>query len=150
MYGAEFTYNVTLSYLTVSLFLSSVKGQCSQSGITITLPTGSSGNVSSPNFPSNYPNSMTCRWIITVPQGHLVRLSFNDFQLTSCFVSCSSCDHLEVRDGTDDSSAQLARYCGTELPYDVQSSGQSLWIEFVSTSTNNEKGFLATYTTVGM
>lgn len=129
--------------------LSSVEGQCSSSGTTLT---GSSGSFSSPNYPSNYPNGETCRWIITVPTGHLVRLSFQSFQLESCaFPSpICSCDHLEVRDGTTGSSKRLGRYCGNEYPAAVQSSGRSMWIEFDSDLFSNEQGFSATYTAVGM
>ncbi|KAL9985291.1 hypothetical protein ACROYT_G007676 [Oculina patagonica] len=135
-------------YLAFALtFLSSVEGQCSSSGTTLT---GSSGSFSSPNYPSNYPNSETCRWIITVPQGHLVRLSFESFQLESCALPSPvcSCDHVEVRDGTVASSERLGIYCGNEYPAAVQSSGRSMWIEFDSDLFSNEKGFNATYTAV--
>ncbi|XP_078377630.1 procollagen C-endopeptidase enhancer 2-like [Oculina patagonica] len=54
-------------------FLSSVEAQCSESGIALA---GSSGSFRSQDYPSNYPNDLTCTWIITVPQGHVVRLSF--------------------------------------------------------------------------
>lgn len=129
--------------------LSLVNGQCSQSGITVT---GSSGSFSSPNYPSSYPNSVTCRWIIKVPEGYLVRLSLQSFQLETCALPSPvcSCDHLEVKDGTDGSSKQLGRYCGNDKPSPVQSSGRFMWIEFDTDLTGNEKGFLATYSAVGM
>lgn len=137
------------SLITALTLLSSVKGQCSESGISLT---DLSGNFSSPNYPSNYPNSETCRWIITVPQGNLVRLSFQFFQLESCVLPSPvcSCDHLEVRDGIDGNAELLGRYCGNEHPTAAQSSGRFMWIEFDTDFTDNEIGFLATYTAVGM
>lgn len=136
-------------FISAISLLSLVKGQCSQSGITLT---GTSGNVSSPSYPSNYPNRQTCRWIITVPQGHLVRLSFEVFQLETCAVPSPvcSCDHVEVRDGRDGSSKQLGRYCGSDKPSPVQSSGRFMWIEFDTDLTGNEKGFLANFNSIGM
>ncbi|XP_078360313.1 bone morphogenetic protein 1-like [Oculina patagonica] len=135
-------------YLAFALTLfSSVRGQCSSSGITLI---GTSGSFSSPNYPSNYANRQTCTWIITVPQGHLVRLSFESFQLESCALPSPvcSCDHLEVRDGSVASSERLGRYCGDEYPAAVQSSGRFMWIEFCTDLFSNEKGFFATYTAV--
>ncbi|XP_078357451.1 uncharacterized protein LOC144642360 [Oculina patagonica] len=138
-----------LYFATAISLLSSVKGQCSQSGITLT---GTSGNVSSPSYPSNYPNRQTCRWIITVPQGYLVRLSFEVFQLETCAVPSPvcSCDHVEVRDGRDGSSKQLGRYCGNDQPSPVHSSGRFMWMEFDTDLTGNEKGFLANFIAVAI
>jgi len=61
-----------------------------------------------------------------------------------------SCDHLEVRDGIDGNAELLGRYCGNEHPTAAQSSGRFMWIEFDTDFTDNEIGFLATYTAVGM
>ena len=81
-----------------------------------------------------------------------MRLSFQAFELESCVISSPtcSCDHFEVRDGTVASSELLGRYCGNEHPAAVQSSGRSMWIEFDTDFTDNERGFFATYTAVGM
>ncbi|KAL9967611.1 hypothetical protein ACROYT_G025874 [Oculina patagonica] len=103
-------------------FLSSVEAQCSESGIALA---GSSGSFCSQDYPSNYPNDLTCTWIITVPQGHVV-----------------------LRDGTVESSKLLGRYCGKQLPAAVQSSGRSMWVQFYASPSNNEKGFFATYKAV--
>ena len=126
----------------------SVKGQCSDTGVTLT---GFSGSLSSPNYPSNYPNGQTCRWIITVPEGYRILLSFQTFQLETCFfASVCSCDHVEVRDGGSEDSSKLGKFCGAVKPAPVHSSGRSMWVEFDSDFTRNEKGFLATYGAVGM
>ena len=106
---------------------------------------------SSPNYPSNYPNSRTCRWIISVPQDHLVQLSFQTFVLETCLISSvCSCDHVEIRDGSDGNSPRLGRFCGVNKPPPTQSTGRFLWVEFDTDLTRNEKGFDATYTAVGM
>ena len=81
-----------------------------------------------------------------------MRLTFQFFQLESCFLSSPtcSCDHLEIRDGTDSNAELLGRYCGNEYPTAVQSSGKFMWIEFDADSSDNERGFFVKYTAVGM
>ena len=124
-----------------------MQAQCSSSGVILST---SSGSFNSPNYPSNYPNSRTCRWIIVVQEGHRVQLTFQTFVLETCVIpSVCTCDHVEIRDGSDGSSPSFGRFCGNNKPSPIHSSGRSLWIEFDSDLTTNEKGFSATYTTVG-
>ena len=135
-------------FSTVVGLLRLVRAQCSSSGVILST---SSGSFSSPNYPSNYPNSRTCRWIIVVQDGHRVQLTFQTFVLETCVIpSVCTCDHVEIRDGSDRSSPSFGRFCGNNKPSPIHSSGRSLWIEFDSDLTTNEKGFSATYTTIGM
>lgn len=40
------------------------------------------GYITSPNYPSNYPQNIDCVWIITVPNGEAVQLDFEgDFYI---------------------------------------------------------------------
>ena len=41
-----------------------------------------SGQIVSPNYPENYPKSVTCSWIITVPIGYQVSLKIHSFEVT--------------------------------------------------------------------
>ena len=133
----------------MTLLSSSVKGECSSSGISLTR---SNGSFYSPNYPYSYPNSETCRWTITVPHGHIVRLKFQFFRLKSCFLPSSSCkcDHFEVRDGTSGNSKLLGRYCGEDYPTTLESSGRYMWVEFYSDMHGTDRGFWVTYYAVGM
>ena len=130
-------------------FLSSVKGICDPNGASLT---GSSGSFTSPNYPNNYPSSTTCRWIITVPEDNRVKLTFHSFDMETCFISSScTCDHVEIRDGSDGSSIELKEFCGGRTPglTPVISSGRFMWIEFKSDSGTEKTGFNATYTADG-
>ena len=40
-----------------------------------------SGQIVSPNYPENYPKSVTCSWIITVPIGYQVSLKIHSFEV---------------------------------------------------------------------
>lgn len=102
-------------------------------------------------FPDVYPPRQTCRWIISAPQGHRVQLSFHTFQLETCLLPfICTCDYFRIRDGNDEKSPSLGKFCGGNKPPFIQSSGRFLWVEFVTDRTRNEKGFHATYTNVGM
>ena len=107
----------------------------------------SSGLVSSPNFPGNFPQYSTCIWNITVPSGR-IKLTFFSFTF-------------EPGDNTDCSGdAQGARLiitnvahstpfklCGQSIPDPVYSLGNYLGIQLVS-ANNVYSGFNASYETI--
>jgi len=107
---------------------------------------GISGSLTSPNFPNNYEFEHKCSWIISVPRGYHVLLSFNrkKFQIHSCNDTCD-CDFLEVREGTSSKGKLLGKYCGSIEPSPIYASGRHIWLRFVSDNVLNNKGFRATY-----
>ena len=107
---------------------------------------GMSGSLKSPNFPNNYEFEHECSWIISVPQGYHVLLSFNrkDFHIHSCNETCD-CDFLEVREGLTSKGKLLGEYCGNTAPSSIYANGRHLWLRFVSDKISNNKGFRATY-----
>lgn len=110
---------------------------------------GTNGSFSSPQYPLNYPNSVTCTWIIEVPEGYQVQLTFNTFKLEDCAISSiCTCDHVEVRDGQTENSPSLKKHCGNEKPTPLGSSGRYMWVEFDSDSKTTEKGFNASFVAV--
>lgn len=110
---------------------------------------GTTGSFSSPQYPLNYPNSVTCTWIIEVPEGYQVQLTFNTFKLEDCAISSiCTCDHVEVRDGQTENSPSLKKHCGNEKPTPLRSSGRYMWVEFDSDSQTTEKGFNASFVAV--
>ena len=42
-----------------------------------------SGNITSPNYPSNYPDFSSCRWAIKAEEGNVVTLTIIDFDTES-------------------------------------------------------------------
>ena len=50
-----------------------------------------SGEIKSPNYPNNYDNNLECIWIITVPVGNVVELSFKGSYNVSTKVSFVLC-----------------------------------------------------------
>ncbi|BHF62984.1 Bone morphoproteintic protein 1 [Sparganum proliferum] len=65
------------------------------------------GNISSPDYPNNYPPNSYCIWRIEVPVGFSVLLTFESFDLeeeTDCRF-----DYLEIFDGSSECSPKLRR-----------------------------------------
>ncbi|KAL9973899.1 hypothetical protein ACROYT_G020406 [Oculina patagonica] len=108
--------------------------------------TGMSGSLMSPNFPNNYEFEHECSWVISVPRGYHVLLSFNtaDFHIHACNTSCA-CDFLEVRAGTTSEGKLIGKFCGSIPPSPIYVSGSDIWIRFVTNKLLNNKGFRASY-----
>ena len=103
---------------------------------------GPSGEIKSPNFPSNYDNDLYCTWKITVPTGKKVRIEFSDFMTEA------GADVLYVFD--TDKTEPIVKFSGLAYkPRPLTSSGRSLRIRFVSNGAISTSGFRLRYSQVG-
>ncbi|KAI1887747.1 hypothetical protein AGOR_G00193540 [Albula goreensis] len=105
----------------------------------------SSGTISSPNWPDKYPSRKECTWDITATPGHRVKISFNEFEIEQ-HQECAY-DHLEAFDGDSDKSAILGRLCGSKVPDPLVSTGNKMYLRFISDASVQRKGFQATHST---
>ena len=115
-----------------------------------------SGAVTSLGYPNqNYPGNLNCTYRIKAPKDNqVVRLEFTDFQLAPCGQHVTSCllcgDALRAIDVGDD--AQMARFhpwCSAESqPSHIFSSGRSLFLNFYTDRSAENKGFRATFRSV--
>ncbi|XP_076437271.1 cubilin-like isoform X2 [Babylonia areolata] len=111
--------------------------------------TTSSGTITSPNYPGQYPHRRSCTWRITVQQGRRITLTFNDLGLERsssrrwCFW-----DYVEVVNGQYGDSPSMGRFCGDTLPDPVQSSGNTMTVRFHTDGSVSNRGFSATYTSL--
>jgi len=101
----------------------------------------------SPRFPLDYPPGISCSKIITAEPDHFVRVDFRDFFHVEPPSNEGACeyDYLEVRDGQHGYSPLIGKYCDNLFPPIITSSGDSLWLRFVSDWTIEYKGFKAVY-----
>ncbi|KAM3910115.1 procollagen C-endopeptidase enhancer 2-like [Leptodactylus fuscus] len=104
---------------------------------------GDSGYIGSEGFPSNYPHNKRCVWKITVPEGHVIILSFRLLDMESD-PTCRY-DYLNIYNGHDTSSQRLARVCGTFRPGALMSTGPKMMLEMVSDEGTGGRGFIAWY-----
>ncbi|KAI4557774.1 hypothetical protein MJG53_018527 [Ovis ammon polii x Ovis aries] len=102
--------------------------------------TQSSGNVSSPFYPRNYPNNAKCVWDIEVQNNYRVTVTFRDVQLEG---GCNY-DYIEVYDGPHHSSQLLARVCDGARD-SFTSSSNFISIRFISDTSITKRGFSAEY-----
>lgn len=98
---------------------------------------GASGQWSYP-VSGSYPNDDLRAWRITVPSGR-VRLSFTHFDTESDW------DYLMVYDGSDALAPLLGSFDGQQLPGPIESSGNSLYVLFLSDCATQRTGFSCTW-----
>ncbi|KAG7527098.1 cubilin [Solea senegalensis] len=108
-------------------------------GETFTSPTGS---LSSPNYPSNYPNNRDCVFKIILQVNVQIMLNFTNFELEGSPPSCGL-DFVEIRDGGYETSPLIGKFCGTQRPPVLVSHSNRLWVRFRSDSTVTRSGFSA-------
>ena len=106
-------------------------GPCKLQGVDNVIPlTGKTGNLYSPLYPQTYPTNMKCTWVITVPEGHFVKLKITSFRLEYI---CNG-PSLQIRDGQSESNGLLKSFCGRKFESSVFSSGRHLWVRFQTPS----------------
>ncbi|MBN3301590.1 TLL1 protein, partial [Amia calva] len=71
--------------------------------------------------------------------------AFNEFEIEQ-HQECAY-DHLEVFDGNSDKAAILGRLCGSKIPDPVISTGNKMYLRFISDASVQRKGFQATHST---
>ena len=104
-----------------------------------------SGVITSPFYPRNYPDNQECRWQITASKGKRVVMIIDYLYTQSCGQTCT-CDYLEVQNGLSSDGYNDARRCGDDgVRY--YSIFDSLTVLFVSDGSQSKwyRGFKATY-----
>jgi len=110
--------------------------------------TGSYGTLQSPEY---YPPQLYCEWLITVPEGRKVELSFERFDLDAPKSGEYGCgDYVQIHDGDSGESNTIHSFCGSVIPKPLRSSGQHMYIRFQGDSENDtpRRGFKATFKAV--
>uniref|UniRef100_A0A3P8W7T0 CUB and Sushi multiple domains 1 n=1 Tax=Cynoglossus semilaevis TaxID=244447 RepID=A0A3P8W7T0_CYNSE len=88
--------------------------------------TAENGTIYSPQYPSEYPNSQDCVWLLTVPHGHGVYINFTLLQTEPVT------DYIAVWDGPDTSSPQLGVFSGNTALETAYSTSPNVLIRFHS------------------
>ncbi|KAH8359477.1 hypothetical protein KR093_006961, partial [Drosophila rubida] len=101
------------------------------------------GRLESPNYPLDYLPNKECVWKITVPKGFQVALKFQSFEVEN-HDSCVY-DYVEVRDGPTQEAALIGVFCGYKPPPTMKSSGNSMYVKFVSDLSVQKAGFSALF-----
>jgi len=100
-----------------------------------------SGVIQSPNYPAKYPKNVNETWNLEVESGHRIKLTFETFHLEDH--STCSYDFVQISFGSDEE-----KYCGSDVPSPVISSGNTMDITFHSDHSKRRTGFKATWEAV--
>ncbi|KAM8810851.1 cubilin [Eudromia elegans] len=105
---------------------------------------GSVGTISSPaHSVVDYHNHMNCSYHLSVRNGKVIILKFNSFQLElspSCYK-----DYVAVYDGSDTHAPLLGKFCGSELPPNIKSSSNNLFLVFKTDFSGTARGWKASF-----
>ncbi|XP_040924066.1 neuropilin-1a-like isoform X2 [Betta splendens] len=100
--------------------------------------------LTSPGYPSAYPPSQQCVWVITAPeQSQKILINFNphfDLEDRDC-----KYDYVEVYNGGNEASPMVGKFCGKIAPSPIISTGNQLLIKFVSDYETHGAGFSVRY-----
>ena len=88
--------------------------------------TNKTGYFFSPSYPGHSLDDIFCRWLITVPPRHIIRLKFQEFRLRD-HPTCDKC-FVEVFDGSERTRPSLGKFCGYLFPPDLLSSSNHFTI----------------------
>ena len=116
----------------MAIFLFYLTGQsCDSYFTTLT------GTLTSPNYPSNYPNNADCSFVIDIQHtgATSVVVRFNDFQLEDRY------DLLYFGQGTHVGNRILGSFTGPIIPDDLEVLGNQMWFYFESDFNVAARGF---------
>ncbi|NXL61133.1 AGRG6 protein, partial [Chordeiles acutipennis] len=114
---------------------------CYDCRIVLTDP---SGVFTSPCFPSDYPNSQACKWIIRAPHGFIIQLTFIDFDIEEA----PGCIYDSL---TLDNGETPMNLCGiTAKGLSYNSTGNEMIVSFKSDFSIQKKGFNASYVRIAV
>ena len=101
-----------------------------------------SGRIASPNYPNAYPQNTECIWEIGGWPGNFITLQFESFSLESS-ENCNR-DYVEIHERSEEGRL-IGLFCGPNLPSNITTGIEKLWVKFNSDTTGIAAGFTAFY-----
>ena len=92
------------------------------------------GTLTSPFYPKAYPDDTECVYTISQAAGTFINMTIIMFDISviDSFgreeYYCKLIDFLEIRDGPSQNSSLIGRFCGTNIPSNIVSTQNLLWI----------------------
>ncbi|XP_033106437.1 uncharacterized protein LOC117108517 isoform X2 [Anneissia japonica] len=101
-----------------------------------TLASGEHQIVNSSNYPVSYQHDLDCYWEFTAPENHHILLTLYDVDIESEY------DYLLVGNGGD-TNATIAQISGSRNPGSFRSTGNVMWLRFITDASVAYSGFHA-------
>ncbi|XP_067441011.1 ovochymase-2 [Thunnus thynnus] len=105
----------------------------------------SQGEITSPNWPSDYNAQSVCTWRIKVPSAKSVHVAFTHFELQAVNMLGNCVDYVEIFNG--ESMKSQGHFCGFAPPPKIAIPSNTVVIRFLSNGANQQKGFRGYWTT---
>lgn len=97
-------------------------------------------NLTSPNYPQDYPDNQDCIWMIDFLKGQTIMVQFQEFDLEYDY-HCKL-DYLELRDGNNENATIIGnQMCGNFLHSTIFTSTNELFIRFRTNGVGSKSGF---------
>ncbi|XP_078362124.1 uncharacterized protein LOC144646412 isoform X4 [Oculina patagonica] len=103
--------------------------------------------VKSPGYPNNYPNGTDCTYVVAIPQGKRMNISFYDFDVEHEPTRCEF-DYLKIISINNGNNCDLGKHCGVKTGQTALVSGDYAVLMFHSDRNFQSKGFLLFFTAV--
>ena len=107
---------------------------------------GGGGELTSPNYPSNYPDNLDRTDVIVVEQGLFIAIKFTAFIVHADMSGIKCFDHLTLTEG--DGTPLLVKTCGSDLPPDLTSDTGTVRVIFHTSSIYVRPGWRLEWTAV--
>ena len=105
------------------------------------------GEVTSPNYPNNYPYNLEKTETIKVEEGLVLSLQFTAFDIYK-YSWDSTCyyDQLTITDG--DGTTLMEKSCGSSLPADIRSTSNIVKLVFSTDNVDTRTGWSVSWSAV--
>ncbi|XP_038052299.1 CUB and sushi domain-containing protein 1-like [Patiria miniata] len=113
------------------------KVQCGKSNVTLGNSTQTSGTLTSPYYPNNYPDNARCIWFITVDEGSTIAFRFSVFNTEQKWDTLTIGNSHESSDG----DSVIGLWSGVLTNLSVVSNNHSAWMKFTSDFSVTKIGF---------
>ena len=84
-----------------------------------------------------------CTWKIQLTPGAVIKLNFTRFNLQQSD-NCTK-EYVLIKNGISIDSPLIGRYCGSQMPTNITSTGYNLIVHFITDGNNNKTGFQMIY-----
>lgn len=113
------------------------------------------GYLTSPGYPSHYPNNTQCNWVLRMRPATMMQFQFTDLDIAGGDTECSQ-DSIVLRNGERRTSplfllnpsqteGQNGHLCGAQIPAVTNTSSNTLSVSFTSDGARSARGFKLKY-----
>ena len=101
-----------------------------------------SGQITSPGYPMQYEILLQCQYRINVGPNDIILIEFEEFATEEKY------DWVKLFDGNSTNATSLGKFSGSLNFQSSHTSGNQLFVKFISDESNTSSGFKLSYSTL--